>query len=360
MKKIISLVLAFTMATLVGCSATSTSSTVESSTETSTQSSTESSVETPVESSTEASTEDSTETISVPMTIASLKGPTAMGLVSLMDKNEAGEASLEYTFPIHGTPDQITGPLLTGEIDGAAIPANLAATLYNKSQGAIKVIGINTLGVLYIVEGGETINSIEDLKGKTLYSTGKGTTPEFALNYILTSNGIDPTTDLTIEYKSESTEVAALLAQDPTAIAVLPQPYVATVLSKNPDSMRVALNLTEEWDKIGGDSSLVTGVTVVTTKFIEENPQAVESFLEEYSQSVELVNSDLTTGAALVAKYEITTEEVALEAIPQCNIVLIEGEEMKNQLSGYLDVLFTANPESVGGAMPDGDFYYIP
>ncbi len=292
--------------------------------------------------------------------VASLKGPTSIGLVKLMDDAEKSGAANDYSFTIAGTADEIVPKLVKGELDLAAVPANLASVLYGKTQGKISVLAVNTLGVLYLVETGDTIHSVADLKGKTIYSTGKGTTPEYALNYVLSANGIDPEKDLTVEYKSESTEVAALLSQDENAIAMLPQPYVATVQSKN-DKLRIALNLTEEWDKVQGEnkSALITGVIIARNDFISENPEALDAFLNEYQKSVAFANDNLDESAALTEKYGIVpAAAIAKKAIPYCNITFIEGTEMKEKLSGYLKALFDQNPQSVGGTLPDDAFYF--
>ena len=222
-------------------------------------------------------------------------------------------------------------------------------------------MAINTLGVLYMVESGDTIHSVEDLRGKTIYASGKGATPEYALNYILEQNGIDPAKDVTIEWKSEHSECVAALNASENAIAMLPQPFVTTAQSKN-SNLRVALDLTEEWDKLQENaespSTLVTGVVVARTEFIEQNPQAVEDFLKHYQESVDYVNKSVNEGAALVGKYDIVTEAVAQKAIPECNITFISGNEMKEKLSGYLSVLNDQNAKSIGGKLPADDFYY--
>lgn len=183
-----------------------------------------------------------------PVRVASLKGPTSMGLVKLMNDNENETALQNYEFTLCGAADEIVPLLARGEIDIAAIPCNLASILYNNTQGGIRVLAVNTLGVLYIVENGEEIHSVADLAGKTVYSTGKGTTPEFALDYILTQNGLDMEKDLTVEYKSEAAEVLAALTADAAAIGVLPQPYVTAALAQN-EGLRIALSLTEEWTR---------------------------------------------------------------------------------------------------------------
>lgn len=291
--------------------------------------------------------------------IAGLKGPTTMGMVKLMSDAEAGETHQDYQVTMYGAADEVVPLLVKGDIDLAAIPANLAANLYNQTEGKVQVAAINTLGVLYVVTTGDDVKSVEDLKGKTVYSTGKGTTPEYVLNYILKENGIDPEKDLTVEYKSEATEVAAALqAADEGAIAVLPQPYVTAAQSQI-EGLNVALNLTEEWNKVSTDSDLVTGVLVASTEFIEQNEAAFEEFLKDYQASIEWVNSNTADAAELVAHYGIVAKApLAQKALPACNITYVDGAEMKTKLSGYLQVLFDQNPKAVGGAMPGDDFYY--
>lgn len=291
--------------------------------------------------------------------IAGLKGPTTMGMVKLMSDAEAGETHQDYQVTMYGAADEVVPLLVKGDIDLAAIPANLAANLYNQTEGKVQVAAINTLGVLYVVTTGDDVKSVEDLKGKTIYSTGKGTTPEYVLNYILKENGIDPEKDLTVEYKSEATEVAAALqAADEGAIAVLPQPYVTAAQSQI-EGLNVALNLTEEWNKVSTDSDLVTGVLVASTEFIEQNEAAFEEFLKDYQASIEWVNSNTADAAELVANYGIVAKApLAQKALPACNITYVDGAEMKTKLSGYLQVLFDQNPKAVGGAMPGDDFYY--
>lgn len=295
-------------------------------------------------------------------TVMALKGPTAMGMVSLMNQADQGEITDEnYNFQIVASPDEVTPAIAQGTADIAAVPANLASVLYQKTDGSVQVLTINTLGVLYLVENGDQIQSISDLKGKTIYASGKGATPEYALNYILKENGLIPDEDVQIEWKSEHTECVAALAEHEDAIALLPQPFVTTAQSKN-DSLRVALDLTEEWDNIqkknGGNSSLVTGVTVVRTEFAQEHPEIVEDFMERYQESVTFANDHAEEAAKLIGNYDIIPEEIAKKALPECNIVYIDGAEMKEKLSGYLEVLKQGNPQAVGGTLPTDEFYY--
>ena len=295
-------------------------------------------------------------------TVMALKGPTAMGMVSLMNQADQGEITDEnYNFQIVASPDEETPAIAQGTADIAAVPANLASVLYQKTDGGVQVLTINTLGVLYLVENGNQIQSISDLKGKTIYASGKGATPEYALNYILKENGLTPGEDVQIEWKSEHTECVAALAEHEDAIALLPQPFVTTAQNKN-DSLRVALDLTEEWDNIqkenGGNSSLVTGVTVVRTEFVQEHPEIVEDFMERYQESVTFVNDHAEEAAKLIGNYDIIPEEIAKKALPECNIVYIDGAEMKEKLSGYLEVLKQENPQAVGGTLPTDEFYY--
>lgn len=298
------------------------------------------------------------ETAPVTVHVAALKGPTAMGMVDFMDKSDRGELTdATYQFEIAAAADEVTPKLIQGQVDIAAVPANLASVLYHNTDVGVQVLAVNTLGVIYIVESGDTVSSVNDLKGKTIYASGKGATPEYALNYILEQNGIDPEKDLTIEWKSEHAEcLSALMAQE-NAVAMLPQPFVTTAQTKS-DKIRVALDLTEEWDRIGSDSALLTGVVVARKEFAEQHPAAVTAFLEHYEDSVAYVNENVEDAAALIEAYDIVPAAVAVKAVPKCNIVFITGEEMKQKLSGYLKVLSEQNPKAIGGALPADDFYY--
>lgn len=309
-------------------------------------------------------TEKETQTMAeepVNIRVAALKGPTAMGMVSFMEDADQNRIADEpYTFEIVASPDEMTPKIAKGEVDIAAVPGNLASILYNNMDKAISVLTINTLGVLYLLENGDTIHTAADLRGKTVYASGKGSTPEYALTYVLEQNGLTPGNDVTIEWKSEHTECVAAITADPSGVAMLPQPFVTTAQAKN-DSLRVALDLTEEWEAVqdnGEESSMITGVTIIRTEFAKEHPDAVEDFLLHYQESVAYVNEHTKEAAALVGSYDIVPEEVAEKALPACNIVYIDGEEMKEKLSGYLSVLYEQNPESIGGALPDDGFYY--
>lgn len=293
-----------------------------------------------------------------PVRIAGLKGPTTMGLVNLLDMEQQGSAALDYDLQLYGTADEIVPGLIKGELDMAAIPANLAAALYQKTKGGIQVMAVNTLGVLYVVEKGDTVHSMADLAGRTILSTGKGTTPEYLLRYLLEKNGLDPDKDVKIQYCSEATEVTAqMAAAQKDAIAVLPQPYVTAAGMKDP-SLRVALDLTAEWDKVS-DSQLVTGVTVVRTQYAQEHPDVVEAFLQEYAQSVRTANTDLDRTAALCEQQGVVAKAaIAKKALPACNIVCRTGDEMQKDVSAYLSVLCAADPAAVGGKLPDEGFYW--
>ena len=290
--------------------------------------------------------------------VATLGGPTAIGFLEMMEEyseeNVEEEANV-HNFEILGSPDEAVAKILSGEVDIASVPANLASVLYNKTEGEISVVAINTLGVLYVLESGDTVNSIEDLKGKTVYSTGKGATPEYAFNHILNSAGI--LDDVTVEFKSEHAELAGLLANGSADIAVLPQPFVTSAMAKNPD-LRVALDLNAEWAKLDKGGQMVTGVLVVRNEVIENNKEQLDEFLEEYQKSIQTANQDLETTAKLAEKYGIMPEKIAIQAIPQCNITYIDGDDMQKDLGNYLNILFEQNPKSVGGKLPDENFYY--
>lgn len=293
--------------------------------------------------------------------IGGLKGPTSMGLVFLQEQAENGEAKGDYEFTVAVAADELLPLMIKGELDIALIPANVAGALYNRTEGGVSVIDINTLGVLYMVSGDESIGDMESLRGKTIYLTGKGTTPDYVLQYLLKANGID-IPECTLEYRSEATEVAALLAEQPQAVGLLPQPFVTVACSQN-EALAVVMDMNEQWNLVQGEngSSMVTGVTVVRNAFLEEHPEEVRTFMEEHAASVQAILENPDKGAELVAAAGIVAREpIARKAIPQCNITYMDGEEMYRALSGYLQALFDQDSSAVGGAMPGEDFYYIP
>ncbi len=291
--------------------------------------------------------------------IGSLKGPTSMGLVELMDQAEKGEAGADYEFTMAAAADEINAAFLKGDLDIVLIPANVASVLYNKTGGQAVVLDINTLGVLYLLESGETVQSAADLKGRMIYLPGKGTTPDYALQYILAQNGLGME-DVDLQYKSEAAEVISALQEEPEALGLLPQPAVTTACMQN-EGLRIALDLTEEWDKVSAEGSLVTGVTLVRREFLEQHEAAVQEFLSAHEESAKFTNENIEEAAEMVAALEIVPKApIAVQAIPGCNITCMTGTDMQTALSGYLTVLAEQNPEAVGGALPAEDFYYLP
>lgn len=291
--------------------------------------------------------------------LGGLKGPTSMGMVKLLADNEAGTTVNHYAFTMAGSADELTPKLLQGELDILAVPVNLGSVLYNNTEGGVQLLAINTLGVLYLVEkGGSTVTDWDSLKGQTIYATGKGSTPEYALRYLMTQNGIDPDTDVTIEWKSEPSEIVALMAAQEHVLAMMPQPFVTVAQSKFSDLVTV-MDLTAEWDALDNDSQLLTAGLVVRADFAQENPEAVATFLNEYAVSTDYVNANVAEAAQLVGQYEIIDAAVAEQAIPFCNIVCITGSDMKTSAQGYLQTLYDQNPKAIGGTLPGEDFYYL-
>ena len=291
------------------------------------------------------------ETEAVTLNIAALKGPTAMGMVELMETS--GD---NYTFTLEGSPDAIVPQLAKGEIDIAAVPANLAAVIYNNTK-SVKVIAVNTLGVLYLVGNGEVeIKTREDLLGKTIYSAGKGSTPQYALESILSALGLVDGKDVFIEWKSEHAECVAALLSDTESIAMLPQPFATSALMQN-KNLSIVLDLNDLWEGING-SPLITGCLIARSEVVEKYPSSVEAFLSLYASSVDWVNSNNKEAAVLIEKYGIIKAAVAEKALPYCNIVSLRGDEMKKALDIYYNSLYSLNSKSVGGSIPSEEIYY--
>lgn len=292
---------------------------------------------------------------SVSMRVAGLAGPTGIGMVNLMKSQDDKIAKNDYTFSVVSDPTEIVAGMTNNSYDIAACPINLAATLYNKLEGNIQVLSVNTKGVLYILENGNTINSLADLAGKKLYATGQGSTPEYILNYLLDKSGIADKVE--VEYVTSHDELSTLAASGKATISMLPEPKVTAATSKNAD-LRIALNLTEEFEKISG-KTLIQGVVIAKKDFVEKNPDAVKMFLKEYEASINAANNDIETTAALCEQYGIIPKApVAKKAIPNCNIAYIDGADMKASVSANLQIFFDANPKSIGGKLPSDDFYF--
>lgn len=290
--------------------------------------------------------------------VASLKGPTSIGLVKLWQDAEENKANANYEFTMATAADEILPLVLKGDLDIALVPANAAANLYQKSNGAVAVIDINTLGVLYMVSGDDSIKSVDDLTNKTIYLTGKGTTPDLALQYLLETHNIQ-LSDVTIEYKSEATEVAVALSENPDAVGLLPMPFVIAACAQN-EKLQIVLDVNAQWENANDGKGLVTGITIVRKAFLEEHPDAVDAFLTDHKNSAEYVNANVEEAAELVVKSGIVEKApVAQKAIPKCNITCITGEEMKEMLSDYLDILEKQDASFIGGAVPGDDFYVI-
>ncbi len=283
--------------------------------------------------------------------VATLKGPTGMGMAKLINDNTA---SKKYEINICSAPDEISSGLIAGKLDIASVPVNLASVIFNKTEGKYLIAAINTLGVLYILENGNTINSIQDLSGKTLYATGKASTPEYILNYILEKNELE---DVKIEYKTEHSELATLMASGEVTLGMLPEPNVTATMAKN-SSIRVALDLTEEWKKVS-DGEAVQGCVIVSVDAITNHKEEVDKFLDEYKASVNYVNENITDAAQIIANIGIVASpSIAEKAIPSSNIVFIDGNEMNSILLPFYKVLYTAAPSSIGGVLPDEAIFY--
>ena len=358
--------LAMTAAALTGCAKgageTAAEATTAAAAEASTETSAEETAEAPeTESETETESTGTSAAAGYTLRIGSLKGPTSMGLVELMDQAAKGEAKGSYEFTMVTAADELLGKIVSGDLDVALVPSNMASIIFNKTNHGVNVLNINTLGVLYVVSSDDSIKSIADLKGKTIYLTGKGTTPDYALQYLLKANGMT-TDDVTLEYKSEPTEVAALLKEKPDAIGLLPQPFVTVAMAQN-DTLKMVLDLTKEWDAVSGEDggSLVTGVTICRGELFEEHADAIQTFMEEQKASAAFANENVAETAKLVAAAGIIEKApVAEKAIPYCSITYIDGTDMKNRLYGYLSALYEMDPATVGGELPTKDFFYIP
>lgn len=291
--------------------------------------------------------------------VAALKGPTGMGMSYLMEEDSLEASAVDYDFSIVGAPDQLAGQVVKGEVDIAAVPTNLAAVLNVKTEGKIQLLGVNTLGVLYIVENGDSIHTIEDLRGTQVGATGKGATPEYVFNYLLSQNDIALDEDIQVDYMMEHSELAAKVAAGDTKIALLPQPFVTTVMMGNPD-IRIAIDLNEAWTASNETlNALPMGAVIVNKAFADAHPEAIATFMADYQASVDYVNENPEAAGALIEKYGIIPKAaIATKAIPNCSITLISAQEAKADILAYYEILKSFNPKAIGGQVPTDDFFY--
>ena len=334
----------FGMASLIGCSSGEQAATTETDTESAEAESAETEAAAP-------STED------VVVRLAGLKGPTSMGLVKMFDDAENGLTKNQYECQVGANADELTPLILQGELDILAVPANLGAILYNNSEKSVQMLAANMLGAIYVIEKGETISSIEDLEGRTIYTVGKGSTPEYLLSYLLAQHGLTMGEDVTVEFRGDPTEVVGLMSAGTADVIMLPQPIVTICLGQVEGS-RIALDMNEEWNALDNGSVLVTAGLIINRAFAEAHPEQVATTIEECKASTDWCNENVDEAAVLIEKYDIVPEAVAKVAMPMCNVVFITGEEMKKSTQAYFEVLYDQDPASVGGALPEDDFYY--
>ena len=302
-----------------------------------------------------ASSEKEVERVTI--RVAGLKGPTSMGMVKMLEDSKAGKTKNTYEYTMGASADELVPAFNQGELDILAVPANLGAILYNSTNGGAEMLCANMLGAIYVLEVGDTISTIEDLKGKTIYTVGKGSTPEFLLRYLLNKHGLNMDTDVTVEFKEDATEVVGLLAAGTATVAMLPQPVVTVALAKVP-GVNVVLDMNAEWDAVANGPKLVTAGLIGRKEFIDAHPEQIKDFLDELKTSTDWTNANVEEAAELIGSYDIVDASIAKVCLPACNVVCITGKEMKDSTEAYFQVLFDQNPESVGGKMPGNDFYY--
>lgn len=359
MKKLTALLLALALClALAACGSSQTGSAASQDDSAGAGASTSSAGNAPDASQPDESGETATDFAGTDINMAVLSGPTGIGAVKLMERNDNGETVNHYNFTVATDNSAVVAGLANGDYDIAAVATNVAANLYNQTSDGVQICALNTYGVLYILENGDTIQSMADLAGKTIYATGQGANPEYVLNYLLTQNGLTPGEDVTVEYM-DSNLLMTEMAAGTYEVCMLPVPAVTSVLMQNSD-VRTALDLTEEWDKVTDEGVLTMGCVVVRTEFAQENPEAVKAFLSEYADSISYVQENVEEASQLCETYGIVAKAaVAAAAIPDCNLCCVTGGDIQSAIEPYYNVLFEANPDSIGGALPGEDFYFV-
>ena len=288
--------------------------------------------------------------------IAVLNGTTGFGAAKMISDTESDSATLNYKFTVDTNPANIQAGLINGDIDIAALPTNAAAALYNKSNGKIQIAAVNTLGVLYLMTNGEEIASIKDLKGKTVYCPANN--PAYIFEAILKANGLEAGKDVTLQTLTEPADVQKALAAGEAKIAVIPEPLASAARAAN-SNLKTPIDLTEEWEKAYGENTLMQGCIVVRTEWADKHPKELEQFLKDYKASIEYTNSNPKEASEMIVAAGIFAKApIAEKAIPNCNIVYIDGDKMADALSVFFEKLHAVNPTAVGGTLPDSGIYF--
>lgn len=285
--------------------------------------------------------------------VGGLKGPTGMALAHMMTENDGS-----YAFTLAGAPTEITDLVIKGDVDIAAVPINLGAVLYNKTQGGVKGLSLITRGMLYVLEKGDSIQTIADLEGKKIVAAGQGSTPEYVTNFILDANNVKAD----VEFKSEHAEVTTLAVSGLADVILVPEPHVTNVLTKDP-SFRIALDVTKEFAaaaELKGyeNAQLSMSVVIVRTEFMEKHPEAVQKFMTDLESSIIYTVENVEAAAQEISAHGIIpSAAVAQKALPNCQLVFISGQDMQSQAAALYEILHAAKPASVGGKVPDDAFY---
>ena len=297
--------------------------------------------------------------------VYTLNGTTGFGMAKLMNDAKAGTTAEKYNFSVQTDASAVTSALLNGSADIAALPTNAAANIYNKSEGGVVVLAVNTLGCLYLLTNqNATVNTFADLQGKTVYVPAQN--PTFIFTYLCQQNGLEVGKDITIDSTTYA-QPAALkdaVAAGLVEIAVLPEPMVTIAINtaksaNNGTVITNAMDLTAEWNKVSAAGSLVQGCVVVRRAFLEQYPEAVENFLKEYKASIEYLSANIDSASQMIVDNGIFTNAgVAKKALPNCNVCFLDGAAMKAAMETYLGILNGIAPASIGGKLPAADFYY--
>lgn len=276
--------------------------------------------------------------------------------VSLTHARATKEDACVITFS--NSVDEITSLIKSGKADIAALPLNTAAQLYNKTNGGIKIMSITALNSLYLVEKGDIIKKLSDFKGKTVVTSGKGTVFDYYLLYVLKESGIDPETDITIRYLDTYDDVVAdAKGENSSGLCVVPCNYACEILyaEKGYDTVESFTNIL----KLKTEMVFAAECLAVRTEYLEAHPDLVEEFLDFADMSATFITSSARAGLYLIDAKLFADEEKALANVFNCNPVCIQGDELVTLASENLKFLYELDPDSVGGALPDENIYYV-
>jgi|LGOV01.1.fsa_nt_gb NitT/TauT family transport system substrate-binding protein len=289
--------------------------------------------------------------------VAAPIGSPTLSIIKMFKDSLMIGSNTEVAYECVKSPDLMASKIMSGEIDIALVPSNLAIKMYNKGID-YKYAATGVWGVLYIISS-EDITTWEDLKGKEINIIGRGLTPDIVTRYLLKANGLEPDKDVKFNYVNGASELAQLFISGESTLSIMPEPMLSKVMMKKCDT-KIVLDLQEEWTKVSGnnDSYPQAGI-FIKNELIENHPELVEEFLLKYEESIKWVNENPSLAGEYSEEFKTgLNAELVKKAIKRSNISYKNAIDSEKALISYYEVLLNFSPDTIGGKLPDDNFYY--